>query len=516
MKMKKLFFTIAIVLAVFVSCSKPEADDELSFVNDLTLNDQSVFFSTAKSAVLTSDEFPVKEELCNLVKFDFIAGQSIDAGDVFVGNDKDSLYIEITSTEGFKDDDGNIKMWIGATMPFTSRPPTGQFPFQYRVEKGDTVIYLSFTLAELGLKCDAPAFYIIIHGDVLAPSAETAFAGNIEGPGTGWWFYLTYAPECCEPPEECEISAKASVTNVKCFGALTGEIDITVSDGTAPYVYLWNTGAVSEDLDGIPAGTYSVTVTDANECVATVAGIVVLQPESAISASGEVTGISVFGAADGAIDVTVSGGTAPYAFLWNNDATSEDLEELGPGIYSVVITDANGCSTTLRELLVQEPDEEKPEGLVAFARKTYTQMVHSFSSLDMNDDGIMDFDEWGWTNGAISENETFISKYELFINTGQNNEAEGTKVGDMAIHYFGGTATATIKLLPGFTMSETALYIGNEMLPEAGGVYTIDPADYPYIHVGLGEATSDTFTVSASGSVYVIGYALILPESSEE
>jgi hypothetical protein len=124
----------------------------------------------------------------------------------------------------------------------------------------------------------------------------------------------------------------------------------------------------------------------------------VLQPASGISASSVVTHISAYGANDGAIDVTVSGGTAPYGYLWSNGATTQDLSNLGPGTYSVAITDANGCNASLREILVEEPDEEE-KPMVAFARKTYEPMVHCFLGAEFAD---YDFEQWGWTNGALA------------------------------------------------------------------------------------------------------------------
>ena len=396
-------------------------------------------------------------------------------------------------------------------MPFTERPNTGQFPFKYNVASGDTVIYLSFSLAELGLKCDAPAFYLVIHGDVLAPDAETAFGGDIEGPGNGWWFYLTYTPECCEPPVECTISANASATDVKCYGSSTGAIDLTVSDGTAPYTYLWSNGATTEDLTNIPSGTYSVTVTDANKCIAHVEDITVLQPLTGVSATSVVTNISVYGAADGAIDVTPTGGTAPYTFEWNTGATSEDLSGLEPGAYSVVITDANGCNFMLNEILVEQPDEEKPKGEVAFARKTYEPMVFCFSDLDMDKNGMPDFTDLGWTNGPIPL-ENYTSKYDLFIGIKDCGANNAINVGEMQIAASSdGTALVTIKMKEGYTLNETRLYIGNDMLPkDADGAFTTDPTFYTYKHENLDKVSTDTYAISGlSDNIYVVAYSLV-------
>jgi hypothetical protein len=509
--MKKWFIGILFLAAMF-SCSKPEKEDELTTaaVKDQVI-DYSVYQSNATGSLLTPGQFPEQGMFCNTQKFDFIAGQTVDAGDVFIGNDKEFLYIKITSTDGFQNVEENVKMWIGATMPFTDRPVTGHFPFKYTVPEDGKDLYLRFSLAELGLKCDAAAFYIVIHGDVLAPGSETAFSGDKTGQGNAWWYYLAYTPKCCEPPVECKITASAEVTDVKCHGSSTGAIDLTVVNGTAPLAFLWSNGATTEDLTAVPAGTYSVTVTAADKCFIVVKDIVVNQPENALSATSQVTNISVFGAKDGSISITPAGGKAPYTFKWSNEATTEDLSGLEPGTYSVEITDANSCVFVIRELLVQQPDEEKPKGLIAYARKTYEPMVYCFSNLDLDHNGTPDFTNIGWTNGPIPL-ENYTSKYELFTGMTNCSAADGVKVGEMKIAAsIDGTAVVTIEMAEGYTLNETDLFIGNTMLPKDGSNnFTTNPEFYTYKHPSLAKVSTDTYSVSGlSGDIYVVAFALV-------
>jgi len=137
------------------------------------------------------------------------------------------------------------------------------------------------------------------------------------------------------------LSLAGMVTDVDCFGASNGSIDLTVSGGTMPYSYAWTPSATSEDLMGLSGGSYDVVVTDANGCTAT-ANYMVLEP-MALAVTASWTDITCFGNGDGTIDVTVTGGTMPYTYQWDNNSTTEDLTALGAGTYALTVSDANGC-----------------------------------------------------------------------------------------------------------------------------------------------------------------------------
>jgi len=297
------------------------------------------------------------------------------------------------------------------------------------------------------------------------------------------------------------MSLSAQATDVLCSGS-TGAIDLTVTGGVEPITYLWSNGATTQDLTGIPAGTYYVTVTSsvatgALPCIRELKDIIVL-PASAINVNGIVTPVSCKGN-DGAINITVTGGTGAFTFLWSNGAVTEDITGLAEGDYSVTVFDENQCETSARFTIAKECEE--PEKLYAFARKTWEPMVHCFSEFGFN--------EWGWTNGALPEADGFTSKYELFTRAIGCEIANATKVGEMFVTHFGGTSTAKITLASGYTMSESRLYMGNDVLPKAGGNYTVDPADLPLVH-SLSSAVTDTFTVTGlTGSIYIIGFVVL-------
>ncbi len=160
------------------------------------------------------------------------------------------------------------------------------------------------------------------------------------------------ATESVEVTEPAALSASGVATNVSCNGGSNGKVDLTVTGGTAPYTFVWSNTATTEDMIGLSAGTYDVTVTDANGCTAT-ESVEVTEP-AALSASGVATNVSCNGGSNGKVDLTVTGGTAPYTFVWSNTATTEDLSGLSSGTYDVTVTDDNGCTTT-ESVTVTEP-----------------------------------------------------------------------------------------------------------------------------------------------------------------
>ncbi|UPZ15228.1 gliding motility-associated C-terminal domain-containing protein [Flavobacterium humidisoli] len=163
-------------------------------------------------------------------------------------------------------------------------------------------------------------------------------------------------------PASAVASAKTSQTDVLCFGASTGAINITASGGVAPYTYDWADLAGTndpEDRTALPAGTYTVTVKDANGCSAAPLSVTITQPASAVaSAKTSQTDVLCFGASTGAINITASGGVAPYTYDWADLAGTNDPEDrtaLITGTYTVTVKDANGCAAAPLSITITQP-----------------------------------------------------------------------------------------------------------------------------------------------------------------
>ena len=148
------------------------------------------------------------------------------------------------------------------------------------------------------------------------------------------------------------LSISAVSTPVSCFGTLTGSIDATTTGGTAPFMYSWGGGVTTEDRTGLAAGTYNVTVTDANGCTASTSSTITT-PSVALSVSGTTTNTTC-GASNGSINITAAGGTAPYTYNWGGGVTTEDRTALAAGSYSVTVTDAKAC-TVVQSFTITQP-----------------------------------------------------------------------------------------------------------------------------------------------------------------
>ncbi|MBK8966197.1 MAG: T9SS type A sorting domain-containing protein [Lewinellaceae bacterium] len=142
-------------------------------------------------------------------------------------------------------------------------------------------------------------------------------------------------------------------TNLSCHGISNGTINSTVSGGTAGFSFLWSGGQTGPNLTNLPAGTYTVTVTDNKNCTAT--GSATLTEPAAIQLTGTPTNVSCQGAADGMVSTTISGGTMGYTYLWSNGASTPNLENLEPGTFSLIVTDANGCTASLATFVTEPP-----------------------------------------------------------------------------------------------------------------------------------------------------------------
>ncbi len=139
-----------------------------------------------------------------------------------------------------------------------------------------------------------------------------------------------------------------------CHGDSTGALELLPSGGAEPLVFAWSTGDSSASVSNLPAGTYSVTVTDANQCVL-VENIALGQPAALVLSVASQQDASCNGLADGEATVAAAGGTPGYSYSWNTGDTTATASGLVAGIYSVTATDMNGCESSIFVVIAEPP-----------------------------------------------------------------------------------------------------------------------------------------------------------------
>lgn len=193
------------------------------------------------------------------------------------------------------------------------------------------------------------------------PSSFSATTQNLSGLAAGTYNLTVTDSKNCTAASSATItqptalSVTPTVTDVACNGGTTGAISLAVSGGTGTITYLWNDGASTQNRTGLAAGTYSVTVTDANACTKTQSGIVVGQPV-AISASASATAISCNGGTS-TITVTASGGNGTLTYSLNGGAYQSGNTFSGitasASAYNITVKDAGGCTQTTSVTVTQ-------------------------------------------------------------------------------------------------------------------------------------------------------------------
>lgn len=183
------------------------------------------------------------------------------------------------------------------------------------------------------------------------------------------------------------------ITNIQCYSDSIGNISVEVSGQNDPFSL-----SIPPDLlplDSLPEGSYTLLITDATGC-AFERNIQIGRPDSLEFQVLEVKHPRTSNSGDGSIDINISGGTPPYSFSWMTEdeefSTEEDLELLFPGIYSVLITDSQGCtfvSDSIRlDAITSSNDRYASDNL-----ELYPNPTKGFIRIDHHDIQSFDFYE---------------------------------------------------------------------------------------------------------------------------
>ena len=223
----------------------------------------------------------------------------------------------------------------------------------------DSIVYLDVTILQ----------GITTHDTIEACEEYTWIAGNGQTYTSSGTYLHTVGGSICADSMWLHLTISPPITidplpvDVLCYGDSTGTIDITVSGGIPPFTYQWSNGETTQNISDLPAGTYSVVVTDLFNCSDSIE-VEITQPDEIQIALDAVTNVLVAGESTGSIEVTISGGTPAYTYEWTNETgiivgTDEDLFDQPAGTYTLLVTDANNCTATFTETIFEPIPPER-------------------------------------------------------------------------------------------------------------------------------------------------------------
>ncbi len=293
--------------------------------------------------------------------------------------------------------------------------------------------------------------------------------------------------------QPADVTIAETHTNLRCFGDANGDITLTPTGGTGNYTYVWNPNVSNTNAATLlTAGTYDATVTDQNTCTKTIS-VTLTQPTTPLTINIQSNNISCFGANDGSITITASGGTSPYTYTWNpNITTTNSVSNLGPGNYAITIADANNCSVN-PNVSLSEPSQplnvvpsqtnltcfESNDGTASvitnggtapysFAWSPNVSSSFSATALAANNYGLTVTDN----NGCTITN-TFAITQPTPITTGEthvNVLCNGNTTGSVTITANGGTPGYTYTWSPNVSAIDQATNVG-------AGTFSVTVAD---------------------------------------
>ena len=224
-------------------------------------------------------------------------------------------------------------------------------------------------------------------------------------------YYVTvYDSHSCSTTGSITITAPSALsasissqTNVSCYGGATGSATVTASGGTPGYTYIWApSGGSGSTATNLSAGTYTVTVRDANNC-SSVQTATITQP-TALTGTASATNTSCNGGSNGTATASPSGGTPGYTYYWfPSGQTSNPATGLSTGTYSVTITDTKGCT------IVRTATVNQPAAIALTTSKIDATCGNANGSATVSASGGTPGYTYAWSNGGSTSTITNIA-----------------------------------------------------------------------------------------------------------
>jgi len=224
---------------------------------------------------------------------------------------------------------------------------------------------------------------------------------KLEGVGVGTYSVTVTDDDGCSVvgSEEVELSPEGIwiMVNIEqeltCFGGSDAVVHAGAMTGVEPYTYEWTNGETGQDAFNASAGNFCVTITDSNGC----SGVECIDVDEPDGIDVDITSsAAACGASDGSASVDVTGGTAPYEYEWSNGGTSDEIDNVAGGPYSVTVTDTNDCTS------VQSVDIGDSNSLTISITPTATLCGDNNGSATASvSGGSGDYDyDWGSATGS--------------------------------------------------------------------------------------------------------------------
>ena len=335
-------------------------------------------------------------------------------------------------------------------------------------------------------------------------------SGECESQMSCWQPQVAYKASTCVSyqtlPVTCQsLEASLQRTDMSCSSANDGSLAVVVSKGQQPYTFFWSNGATTESISNLVAGSYSVIVRDQSGAEVTLEGTIA-KPEP-ITVLGNSTSASCNGIANGSIDIAVSGGQAPYIIEWTNGSQTEDLHDVAPGQYTVIVKDANNCSTSSRFTVGSQsmmditashvkPDCNDANGSIDISVTGGTQ-PYSFNWSD----NIVSQNRTGITAGIysliVTDNSGCTASASIFIKENNTLKLDAITTPASCVEDSGGGIGLTVSGgTPGYTYSWSNGATDEDLVNIGSGYYTVKVTDEKKCTVTQSYAVSkNTFQV---------------------